>query len=62
MRDKETATRTSGSLPATPKIMVANITEALVAADPSGASTYEANQRAYDAELDALDRGDRSPS
>ena len=42
--------------PRNAKIMVANITKALVAADPSGASTYETNERAYDAELDALDR------
>ena len=42
--------------PANAEIMVANITRALVAADPSGATTYEANQRAYDAELEALDR------
>jgi len=42
--------------PANAEIMVANITRALVAADPSGATTYEANQRAYDAELQALDR------
>ena len=41
--------------PANAKIMVANVTKALVAADPSGASTYEANQRAYDTQLDALD-------
>ena len=41
--------------PANAKIMVANVTKALVAADPSGASTYEANQRAYDTQLEALD-------
>src|SRR6185312_7235378 len=33
-----------------------NVAKALVAADPSGATTYQANQRAYDTELDALDR------
>ena len=38
------------------KIMVANVTKALVAADPPGASTYEANRDAYDTQLDALDR------
>jgi len=42
--------------PANAKIMVANVTKALVAADPPGAPTYEANQRAYDTQLDALDR------
>ena len=41
--------------PGNAKIMVGNITKALVAADASGASTYRANQRAYDAELEALD-------
>jgi ABC-type Zn uptake system ZnuABC Zn-binding protein ZnuA len=41
--------------PENAKVMVANITKALVAADPSGASTYQANQRAYAAELDSLD-------
>ena len=41
--------------PANAKIMVANVTKALVAADPSGASTYEANQWAYDTQLEALD-------
>ena len=40
--------------PANAKIMVANVTKALVAADPPGAPTYEANQRAYDTQLDAL--------
>jgi ABC-type Zn uptake system ZnuABC Zn-binding protein ZnuA len=42
--------------PPNAKIMVANISKALVAADPAGASTYEANRRAYDTQLDALDR------
>lgn len=42
--------------PANAEIMVANVTRALVAADPSGATTYKANQRAYDTELAALDR------
>ena len=37
------------------KVMVANIGRALAAADPAGAATYDANQRAYTAELDALD-------
>jgi zinc/manganese transport system substrate-binding protein/manganese/iron transport system substrate-binding protein len=41
--------------PENAKVMVANITKALVAVDPSGASTYQANQRAYAAELDSLD-------
>jgi manganese/iron transport system substrate-binding protein len=41
--------------PGNVKIMVANITKALVAADPSGATAYETNRRAYDAELDTLD-------
>ena len=42
--------------PGNAKIMVANVTKALVAADPPGASTYEANRDAYDTQLDALDR------
>ena len=42
--------------PGNAKIMVANITQALVAADPAGVSTYRANERAYDAYLEALDR------
>jgi ABC-type Zn uptake system ZnuABC Zn-binding protein ZnuA len=37
------------------KVMVANIGRALAAADAAGAATYDANQRAYTAELDALD-------
>ena len=37
------------------KIYVANIRDALIAADPEGKSTYEANATAYLAELDKLD-------
>lgn len=37
------------------KLYVANIAEALSAADPSGAATYTANAAAYTAKLDALD-------
>ena len=37
------------------KIYVANIRDGLVAADPAGKSTYEANASAYLARLDALD-------
>jgi zinc/manganese transport system substrate-binding protein len=37
------------------KIYVANIRDALVAADPAGKSAYEANAAAYLAKLDALD-------
>jgi len=42
--------------PGNAKIMVANVTKALVAADPPGASTYETNRDAYDTQLDGLDR------
>ena len=38
------------------KIYVANIRDALVAADPAGAPAYRANADAYLAKLDALDR------
>ena len=38
------------------KIYVANIRDALVAADPAGKATYEANAAAYLEKLDALDR------
>ncbi|MCG6206556.1 metal ABC transporter substrate-binding protein [Rhodopseudomonas sp. HC1] len=38
------------------KIYVANIRDALIAADPAGAATYRANAEAYLAKLDALDR------
>src|SRR4029453_12316936 len=38
------------------KIYVANIRAALVAADPSGKTAYEANAAAYLGKLDALDR------
>jgi zinc/manganese transport system substrate-binding protein len=38
------------------KVYVANIRDALVAADPSGADTYRANAAAYLDKLDALDR------
>jgi ABC-type Zn uptake system ZnuABC Zn-binding protein ZnuA len=41
--------------PRNAEVMVANIADALVAVDPPGAATYRANQRAYDAELRALD-------
>jgi zinc/manganese transport system substrate-binding protein len=38
------------------KIYVANIRDALVAADPAGAAVYRANAESYLAKLDALDR------
>jgi zinc/manganese transport system substrate-binding protein len=38
------------------RIYVANIRDALVAADPAGAGTYRANAQTYLAKLDALDR------
>jgi zinc/manganese transport system substrate-binding protein len=38
------------------KIYVGNIRDALIAADPAGKSTYEANAAAYLAKLDVLDR------
>ncbi len=38
------------------KIYVANIRDALIAADPDGAASYRANTEAYLARLDALDR------
>src|SRR4051794_9338922 len=38
------------------KICVANIRDALIAADPAGAAAYRANADAYLAKLDALDR------
>lgn len=38
------------------KIYVANIRDALIAADPAGAGIYRANADAYFAKLDALDR------
>jgi zinc/manganese transport system substrate-binding protein len=38
------------------KIYVANIRDALIAADPAGKDTYHANAAAYLAELDALER------
>lgn len=38
------------------KIYVANIRDALVAADPAGKSAYQANAAAYLGKLDALDR------
>jgi zinc/manganese transport system substrate-binding protein len=37
------------------KIYVANIRDALISADPTGAATYNANAQAYLAKLDALD-------
>ena len=39
------------------KIYVANIRDALIAADPAGKDAYEANAAAYLAKLDALDAG-----
>ena len=41
--------------PLNAKIMVDNITKALVAADVANAATFQANQAAYNAQLDALD-------
>jgi len=38
------------------KIYVSNIRDALIAADPAGAQSYQANATAYLAKLDALDR------
>jgi len=38
------------------KVYVANIRDALIAADPAGKSGYQANTTAYLAKLDALDR------
>ncbi len=38
------------------RIYVANIRDALIAADPAGAGVYRANAEAYLAKLDALDR------
>jgi zinc/manganese transport system substrate-binding protein len=38
------------------KVYVANIRDALVAADPAGADSYRANATAYTARLDALER------
>ncbi len=38
------------------KVYVANIRSALIAADPAGKATYEANATAYLAKLDALDK------
>ncbi|MCD0417177.1 metal ABC transporter substrate-binding protein [Rubrivivax sp. JA1024] len=42
------------------KIYVANIRDALIAADPAGAATYRANAEAYLAKLDSLDRDVRA--
>ena len=39
------------------KIYVANIRDALIAADPAGKDSYEANAAAYLGKLDALDDG-----
>ena len=44
------------------KIYVANIRDALIAADPAGKATYEANAAAYLAKLDALDAEVRAAS
>ena len=41
--------------PRNAKVMVANITDALVVADPPGSSVYRANRRAYTEELEGLD-------
>lgn len=41
-------------------IYVANIRDALIAADPAGAATYRANAEAYLVKLDALDRDVRA--
>lgn len=41
---------------ATAKIYIANIRDALIAADPQGADAYRANATAYLSKLDALDR------
>jgi zinc/manganese transport system substrate-binding protein/manganese/iron transport system substrate-binding protein len=41
--------------PRNAKIMVGNIERGLAGADPSGAGYFEANLKAYDAKLDALD-------
>lgn len=38
------------------KVYVANIRDALIAADPAGKIAYEANARAFSAKLDALER------
>src|SRR5690606_11085842 len=38
------------------KVYVANIRDALIAADPASAETYRANAAAYTAKLDALER------
>ena len=38
------------------KVYVANIRDALIAADPAGKITYEANARAFSAKLDALEQ------
>lgn len=42
------------------KVYVANVLAALSAADPAGKDTYEANAKAYTANLDALERDMRS--
>jgi zinc/manganese transport system substrate-binding protein len=42
------------------KIYVANIRAALIAADPAGKATYEANAKAYLAKLDELDKAVKS--
>jgi ABC-type Zn uptake system ZnuABC Zn-binding protein ZnuA len=43
--------------PLNAKVMVANIEQALAAADPAGAAHFKANLDAYTARLDALDAG-----
>jgi zinc/manganese transport system substrate-binding protein len=43
------------------KVYVANIRDGLIAADPGGKATYEANAAAYLAKLDALDGEIRAP-
>src|SRR5581483_10943661 len=42
--------------PRNARVMVHNIAAALIAADPAHRSDYEANEAAYGAELDRLDR------
>jgi len=46
--------------PMNAKIMVRNIATAFEAKDPAGRATYEANEIAYAAKLDALDKGIRA--
>ena len=50
-----TPIRMPGSRSPTRRLYVANIRDGLIAADPAGKATYEANAAAYLAKLDALD-------